>query len=62
MTEFAKMYPNAKDFVNSTAAARINGYLAGYGSYEMLLEEVKTFGLSESAQETLLKLVKSREN
>jgi peptide-methionine (S)-S-oxide reductase len=34
MAEFSAMYPLEDDFVNSTAAARVNGYLGGYGSPE----------------------------
>ena len=28
--EFRLMYPKEGDFINSTSAARVNGYLAGY--------------------------------
>ena len=28
--EFRFMYPKEGDFINSTSAARVNGYLAGY--------------------------------
>jgi len=28
------MYPQEGEFINSTAAARVNGYLAGYGTAE----------------------------
>jgi len=31
MAEFRKIYPDFQDMVNSTAAARVNGYLAGFG-------------------------------
>jgi len=31
MAEFRKIYPSFQDIVNSTAAARVNGYLGGYG-------------------------------
>ncbi len=47
MAELARMYPGEKDFVGSTAAARINGYLAGYrdDATEATLPEL---GLSEA--------------
>ena len=60
MTEFTAMYPSAEDFMNSTAAARVNGYLAGYGTLEGLKEELPGFGLSQSANERLMEIVKRR--
>lgn len=53
MKEFAALYPDPADFVNSTAVARVNGYLGGNGSPEQLEEEIAGLGLSESAQESL---------
>jgi hypothetical protein len=50
------MYPDAKDFMNSTAAARVNGYLAGHGSEEMIRQEIDQFGLSPEARQMLLRL------
>lgn len=40
MKEFNAIYPNDEDFVNSTAAARLNGYLGGYGKLEDLKVEL----------------------
>lgn len=40
MKEFSVIYPNNEDFVNSTAAARLNGYLGGYGKLEDLQLEL----------------------
>ncbi|MFH1636164.1 MAG: peptide-methionine (S)-S-oxide reductase, partial [Chloroflexota bacterium] len=34
------MYPDSDDFVNSTAAARVNGYLGGYGTLADLQAEI----------------------
>jgi peptide-methionine (S)-S-oxide reductase len=36
--DFRAVYADTADFVNSTAAARVNGYVGGYGSVEMLRE------------------------
>jgi len=58
MREFATMFPNDKDFVNSTAAARVNGYLGGNGKLEDLEKEIEGYGLSGSAKKKLLDLVK----
>jgi peptide-methionine (S)-S-oxide reductase len=46
MTEFRALYPAEADFVASTAAARVNGYLGGYGSLEQLRSEREELGLS----------------
>lgn len=54
MREFKVMYPEMNDFINSTAVARVNGYLAGGGSAEMLREEVEQLGLSPGLQQKLL--------
>ena len=49
MREFRAMYPDDDDFVSSTAAARINGYIAGYGTVERFQEELNSFGLSAAS-------------
>jgi methionine-S-sulfoxide reductase len=46
MDEFCLLYPAMEDFVASTAAARVNGYLGGYGTIGSLETEVNSFGLS----------------
>jgi peptide-methionine (S)-S-oxide reductase len=56
--EFEAMYPDAKDFINSTAAARVNSYLAGHGSEAMIRSDIDRLGLSLEAKETLLRLWK----
>ena len=53
MKEFKAMYPNLNDFVNSTAAARVNGYIAGYGTSANLLEELDSLGLSPAGKQRL---------
>ena len=51
--EFIAMYPGVQDLVASTAAARVNGYVAGYGTIERLREELKDLGLSREASKRL---------
>ena len=53
MREFKAMYPREADFVNSTAAARVNGYLGGYGSSEEIKATIEKLGLSTPAREQL---------
>jgi peptide-methionine (S)-S-oxide reductase len=60
MKEFNAMYPADEDFVNSTAAARVNGYLDGYGTMESLLEELDSLGLSSEANKRLVNIVKNQ--
>ena len=54
LKEFKAMYPQEGEFINSTAAARVNGYLAGYGTAENLLNEVGSLGLSPEERKKLL--------
>jgi len=42
------------EFINSTAVARVNGYLAQKGSGEQLAEEINMLGLTETLQNKLL--------
>jgi peptide-methionine (S)-S-oxide reductase len=60
MDEFAATYPDPLDFVNSTAAARVNGYLGGHGTLANLQAEIDDLGLSPEAQEALLEIVQKR--
>jgi peptide-methionine (S)-S-oxide reductase len=61
MGEFRQMFPHMADFVNSTAAARVNGYLAGYGTSQELEEEIDSLGLSEAGVRKLREIVVARE-
>jgi peptide-methionine (S)-S-oxide reductase len=58
MQEFDAIYPNSDDLIASTAAARVNGYVAGYGSFETLQTEIDRLGLSPEAREKLLEIVR----
>lgn len=60
MNEFSATYPSDTDFVDSTAAARVNGYLDGYGTPESLKEELDSLGLSPAASKRLEEMVKNR--
>lgn len=52
--EFMKIYPDPQDFVRSTAAARINGYLGGHGR-DHLEETLPQLGLTVSGANSLRK-------
>ena len=60
MNEFHAMYPSDADFIASTSAARVNGYLGGYGSLATLQVEANSLGLSPEATEELLAKVSAR--
>lgn len=51
--EFRQIYPDDTDFIRSTAAARVNGYLGGYGTPEGLERDLPHLGLSEKGQKVL---------
>ncbi len=57
--EFEAIYPDNKDFVASTAAARVNGYLGGHGTLETLQAELSGFGLSPTGGKKLLDIVRA---
>ncbi|HEX9190570.1 MAG TPA: hypothetical protein VF847_00630 [Candidatus Deferrimicrobiaceae bacterium] len=47
--------------MDSTAAARINGYVAGYGNLRQLREEWGGLGLSEAGVRRLWEIVRRNE-
>ncbi len=58
MGEFSAMYPDEGEFVGSTAAARVNGYLDGEGSAARLGREIDGFGLTNEGRARLTARVK----
>ena len=56
MRDIAAIYPSMQDFVNSTAAARINGYLGGNGSFSVFQQQIDSFGLSSGGKTKLLEI------
>ena len=53
MKEFKALFPNEKDFTNSTAAARVNAYIAGQGTAQQLKTEIDLLGLSAEGKKRL---------
>jgi peptide-methionine (S)-S-oxide reductase len=53
MKEFSAMYPSPKDFRESTAAARVNSYLAGSGTVKDFDTDAPNLGLSENTIQRL---------
>jgi peptide-methionine (S)-S-oxide reductase len=62
MAEFKVMYPQNIDFVNSTAAARANGYIGGHGNPEEIAANIENLGLSISGQKSLLEMSNNWKN
>ncbi|WP_205504601.1 peptide-methionine (S)-S-oxide reductase MsrA [Rufibacter psychrotolerans] len=54
LAELQKIYPDPEAFIHSTAVARVNGYVGGYGEKERFMEEMGSLGLSYPLQNTLL--------
>ena len=57
MKEFSAIYPATENFVNSTVAARINGYFGGYGTLIDLKAELNNLGLSPETSNKLLEIL-----
>jgi hypothetical protein len=54
------MYPDITGLVSSTATARLNGFLGGYGDMDLLRREVGTYGLPDRLAARLLRIVENR--
>lgn len=57
MADFRALFPDEASFRDSTAAARVNGYLGGYGTPEQLAREIDGFGLSARGRRYLERYV-----
>ena len=55
MDELRAPYPKFHQLVDSTAAARLNGYLGGSRTHELRRQDLSQLGLSEAGQRVLLK-------
>ena len=61
MKEFDAMFQSDMDFINSTAAARVNGYISGCGKLAQLNSELDRLGLSAAGNKRLLAMVQARD-
>jgi peptide-methionine (S)-S-oxide reductase len=62
LNELTGIYPNTRDLVASTAAARLNGYVGGYGNRAELEAELNSLGLSAAGNKELLSLISKSES
>ena len=61
-SEMSRIYPQHRDFVDSTAVSRINGYAGGHGSSEQFDRDVDRLGLSPAGKQELKTLVERQWN
>ena len=54
LQDLRSIYPIIDGFIASTAVARINGYVGGFGDHEILSNELDSLGLSEAGKMALL--------
>jgi peptide-methionine (S)-S-oxide reductase len=54
LREFKGIYPDPQDFTDSTATARVNGYLGGHVAIDKVRRTVGDLGLSPTGQRQLL--------
>ena len=57
MKEYEAIYSSLHDLLASTAVARVNGYVGGYGTCEALREQLGELGLSPSGRKRLAEMV-----
>ncbi|MEF2143914.1 MAG: hypothetical protein V3573_00580 [Desulfovibrionaceae bacterium] len=60
LRDFQRHYPDPAALRDSTAAARVNGFLGGYGDWLDLRAELPGLGLSEPSGKTLMNMVQGR--
>lgn len=60
LEDLRAVYPDMESFVNSTAAARVNGYVDGFGALEDREAQIDDLGLTVEGKRTLLSIVKLR--
>jgi peptide-methionine (S)-S-oxide reductase len=60
MREFRDIYPSDEAFMNSTVAARVNGYLTGLAGFEGVREAVDDLRLSAQSRDRLLAAIRKQ--
>lgn len=56
--EMSLIYTHHRDFVDSTAVARLNGYAGGHGTKDQLSREIESLGLSAEGKKVLTEVVR----
>jgi len=60
MKAFRELFPEERSFIDSTAAARVNGFLAGFGNPADYRVETPLWGLSGEAWNLLRRIAAGR--
>jgi methionine-S-sulfoxide reductase len=55
--DLSRIYPRHRDLVDSTAAARLNGYAGGHGRVDQLSREIDRLGLGPEGKKALTEMV-----
>jgi peptide-methionine (S)-S-oxide reductase len=55
--DISMIYTDSSDLLNSTAAARLNSYIAGFGDEATAQAQLNELGLSADGQKELLKII-----
>jgi peptide-methionine (S)-S-oxide reductase len=55
MKEFSALYPVSTDFINSTAAAKVNGFIGGNGTIGDLKADLEGIKLAPEAIDRIIK-------
>jgi peptide-methionine (S)-S-oxide reductase len=55
--QMVRLYPKPRDFVDSTAVTRLNGYTGGHGTGDQLSREIDILGLNAEGKKRLADLV-----
>lgn len=61
MREFQRFGFSERELADSTAAARVNGYLGGHGTIRQLEDELPLLGLTEAGENLLRSIVRRNE-
>jgi hypothetical protein len=59
MQDALRNHDNFEDFINSITAARLNGYVGGYGDPATLEKELASYGLSDEGEKILLEIAEN---
>lgn len=49
------MYPDKQDYLNSTFAARLNGFVKGFGVRDQIVTEIHSWPIGQNAQQQLIR-------
>lgn len=54
LEQLHSLYPSEESLINSTFAARINGFIKGFGTRDQIVTEIQSWQMSEDARQQLI--------